>query len=117
MANQNLCEMAHADEPTKPLYRHAGQSKLSNRLRQAFQRPQPQPPTDGFKKKDGIINEQISGWPVSANAALTFQEFTKTSINIEQFSYVSKLVALTYLYVELSLPLPAALRAAEADLH
>jgi hypothetical protein len=117
MANQNLCEMSRADEPTKPLYRHPGQSKLSNRLRQAFQRPQPQPPTGGFKKKDGIINEQISGWPISANAASTFQEFTKRSTNIEQFSYVSKLVALTYLYVELSLPLPAALRAAEADLH
>ncbi len=34
------------------------------------------------------------------------------STNIEQFSYVSKLVALTHLYVELTLPLPAALRAA-----
>jgi len=45
------------------------------------------------------------------------QEFTKMSTNIEQFSYVSKLVALTHLYVELSLPLPAALRAAEADLR
>ena len=39
------------------------------------------------------------------------------STNIEQFSYVSKRVALTHLYVELSLPLPAALRAAEADLR
>jgi len=38
------------------------------------------------------------------------------STNMEQFSYVSKLVALAHLYVELSLPLPAALRAAEADL-
>jgi hypothetical protein len=38
------------------------------------------------------------------------------SINIEQLSYLSKLAALIYLYVELSLPLPAALRAAEADL-
>ena len=38
------------------------------------------------------------------------------SINIEQFSDLSKLVALIHLYVELSLPLPAALRAAEADL-
>jgi hypothetical protein len=35
----------------------------------------------------------------------------------EQFSYVAKLVTLTHLYVELSLPLPAALRAAEADLR
>jgi hypothetical protein len=33
-----------------------------------------------------------------------------------QFSVLSKLVALSHLYVELGLPLPAALRAAEADL-
>ena len=39
------------------------------------------------------------------------------STNIEQFSYLSKRVALTHLYVELGLPLPAALRAAEADLR
>jgi hypothetical protein len=39
------------------------------------------------------------------------------STNIEQFSCVAKLVALTHLYVELSLPLTAALRAAEADLR
>src|SRR5712671_6582408 len=72
------------------------------------------------------MNEQISAWPISANAAsviqnlkpiLTNEEFTKMSTNIEQFSYVSKRVALTHLYVELSLPLPAALRAAEADLR
>jgi hypothetical protein len=44
------------------------------------------------------------------------QEFTETSINIERFSYVAKLLALARLYVELSLPLSAALRAAEADL-
>jgi len=71
------------------------------------------------------MNEQISAWPISANAAsiiqnlkpiLINQEFTKMSTNMEQFSYVSKLVALAHLYVELSLPLPAALRAAEADL-
>ena len=36
--------------------------------------------------------------------------------NIEQFSYLSKLFALTHLYVELRLPLLAARRAAEADL-
>jgi hypothetical protein len=45
------------------------------------------------------------------------QEFTKTSTNIEEFSYVAKLLALARLYVELSLPLSAALRAAEADLQ
>ena len=70
--------------------------------------------------------EQISAWPLGANAAsfiqnlkpiLINQEFTKMSTNIEQFSYAAKLVTLTHLYVELSLPLPAALRAAEADLR
>jgi hypothetical protein len=80
---------------------------------------------NGFKKKDGTINEQISARPIRANAAsiiqnlkpmLIDQEFTRMSTNIEQFSYVLKLVALTHLYMELSLPLPAALRAAEADL-
>ena len=72
------------------------------------------------------MNEQISAWPISADAASIIQnlkpifinqEFTKMRTNIEQFSYVSKLVALTDLYVELSLSLPAALRAAEADLR
>jgi hypothetical protein len=72
------------------------------------------------------MNEQISAWSISANAGsiiqnlkplIIDQEFTKMSTNIEQFSYVSKLVALTQLYMELSLPVPAALRAAEADLR
>jgi hypothetical protein len=45
------------------------------------------------------------------------QEVSKMSIDIEQFSYVSKLVVLIDLYLELSLPLPAALRAAKADLR
>ena len=39
------------------------------------------------------------------------------STNIQQFSYLSNLVALTHLYVELRLPLLAARRAAEADLR
>ena len=72
------------------------------------------------------MNEEISAWPISTNAALIIQklkpllinqEFTKTSTNIEQFSYVSKLVALTDLYMQLRVPLVAALRAAEADLR
>jgi hypothetical protein len=72
------------------------------------------------------MNEQISAWPIGANAGsiiqnlkpvITDREFTKTSTNIEEFSYVSKLVALTQMYMELSLPVPAALRAAEADLR
>ena len=74
----------------------------------------------------GTASELASAWPLSANAALFSpdsdpillnQEFTKMSINIEQFWYVAKLVALTNQYVELSLPLAAALRAAEADLQ
>jgi hypothetical protein len=44
------------------------------------------------------------------------QESTKMSTKTVQFSVLSKLVALSHLYVELGLPLPAALRAAEADL-
>jgi hypothetical protein len=42
--------------------------------------------------------------------------FTKMSIAIEQFSYFPQLATLIHLYVELSLPLPAAFRAAHADL-
>jgi len=38
------------------------------------------------------------------------------SINIRQSSVIWKLVALIRLYVKLGLPLPAAVRAAEADL-
>jgi hypothetical protein len=38
------------------------------------------------------------------------------SINIDQFSYFEKLAVLTRLYLELSLPVPEALRAAKADL-
>jgi hypothetical protein len=72
------------------------------------------------------MNDYISARQIRANAAsiirhlkplLTHQEFTKMGTNIERSSYVSKRVALTQLYVELSLPLPAALRAAEADLR
>jgi hypothetical protein len=37
-------------------------------------------------------------------------------ITIQQFSYGERLVALTLIYLELSLPLQVALRAAEADL-
>jgi hypothetical protein len=38
------------------------------------------------------------------------------STDISQFSYVEKLATLTRLYFEIGLPLPHALRAAEADL-
>jgi hypothetical protein len=40
----------------------------------------------------------------------------KMSANIDQFSYFEKLATLTRLYLELSLPVPEALRAAKADL-
>jgi hypothetical protein len=38
-------------------------------------------------------------------------------IKIEQFSYAGRVAALTHQYLELGLPLDAALRAAEADLR
>jgi hypothetical protein len=41
----------------------------------------------------------------------------KMSVDIRQFSYVEKLATLTQLYLELRLPLAAALRAANADLQ
>ena len=74
----------------------------------------------------GAVNEWIPAWPLTANATLFIQdlepvpsnqELTKMSTNIQHFWYVAKLVALTRQYVELSLPLPIALRAAKADLR
>ena len=71
------------------------------------------------------MKEQISVRPIGANTAsiiedlkpvLIDQECTKMSTKIEQFSSVLKIVALTRLYMGLSLPLPAAIRAAKADL-
>jgi hypothetical protein len=47
---------------------------------------------------------------------LEFHRSTKMSANIDQFSYFEKLATLTRLYLELSLPVPEALRAAKADL-
>jgi hypothetical protein len=114
MADQNLCETSRVGQPNR-LQVSEKENSRDNGNR----------PAGGFKKKDGTMNEQILAWPISANTAsiiqnlkpiLISQEFTKMRTNIEQFSYVSKLVALANLYVELSLPLPAALRAAEADL-
>jgi hypothetical protein len=87
--------------------------------------PNDQPNRDGSKKKNGTMNKQIAAWPIGANAASIIrnlkpaidQEFTKMSTNIERFSYALKLVALTNLYMELSLPLAAAFRAAKSDLR
>ena len=70
------------------------------------------------------MNTRISAWPTGANAGSIIQNLKPVIIdqermrtNIEQFSYVSKLVALTHLYMELTVPVPAAIRAAEADLR
>jgi hypothetical protein len=71
------------------------------------------------------MNEQISTLMIGANTAsivknlkpvLIGRKFAAMNTKIEDFSYILKVVALTHLYMELSLPLPAALRAAEADL-
>jgi hypothetical protein len=70
-----------------------------------------------FAKRRASISANAASIIQNLKPILINQEFTKMNTNIEQFSYVSKLVALTHLYVGLSLPLPAALRAAEADLR
>jgi hypothetical protein len=78
-----------------------------------------------FQEKDRTMNDQISARLMGVNTVsiiqnlkpvLIDQGFARMNANIEQFSYVLKVVALTHLYMELSLPLAAALRAAEADL-
>jgi hypothetical protein len=80
----------------------------------------------GLKRKHRTMNEQISAWPLNANAAsflqnpkplLVNQESIKMATKIEQFSYAQRVVVLTHQYLELRLPLDAALRAAEADLR
>jgi len=72
------------------------------------------------------MNEQISAWAPSARGTsfsqnsrrlLINRELPKMSADMVQTSYVAKLVALTYQYVELNLTLSAAVRAAEADLR
>ena len=70
------------------------------------------------------MNKQISTRPLSASASfiqnpkplLVHPESIKTASKIEQFSDADRVAALTYYYLELGLPLDAALRAAEADL-
>jgi hypothetical protein len=72
------------------------------------------------------MNNQISAWPLHVNAAsflqspkplLVNQESIKMVTKIEQFSYAERVAALTHKYLELRLPVDAALRAAEADLR
>src|SRR5260221_10730434 len=67
-------------------------------------------------RRIGIEQSGVASMSAATTATARRFQDTKMSTNMEQFSYVSKLVALAHLYVELSLPLPAALRAAEADL-
>jgi hypothetical protein len=70
------------------------------------------------------MNKQISIRPLSAFASfipspkplLVNPESIRTAIKIEQFPDAARGAALTYHYLELCLPLDAALRAAEADL-
>jgi len=71
------------------------------------------------------MNQPISARPIGANSAAIIQnlkpvvisqEFTRMNTNVEEFSYILKVVALAHLYMELSLQLPGAFRAAEADL-
>jgi hypothetical protein len=70
------------------------------------------------------MNKQISTRPLSASASfiqnpkplLVNPESIKTAGKIEQLPDADRVAALTYRYLELCLPLDAALRAAEADL-
>ena len=71
------------------------------------------------------MNEQTFIWPLSANetsrvqnllSLLFDQEPMKTNNSIQQFSYGERVGALAQTYLELSVPLPVALRAARADL-
>ena len=57
---------------------------------------------------DSLIQDQT---PI-----LTAQEPAKMKTATERLTYIEKLATLALQYLELSLPLPAALRAAEADL-
>jgi hypothetical protein len=71
------------------------------------------------------MDEQISVRPLNAERRLIPIEYNAThcqpaattmGTKIEQLSYIEKLATLTLQYLELSLPLPAALQAADADL-
>ena len=88
-------------------------------------RRQPEPDNRCLKQKGLTVNEQIAAPSVNPSAASFIQDLMpllnnyhsmKMSTDIDQFSYVEKLATLTQLYLELTLPLHDALRAAEADL-
>ena len=68
------------------------------------------------------MNGQISAWSLNAQAASPIQNSELLPINQgtnarTELSYAEKFLTLTSQYLELSLPLTAAVRAAEADLQ
>jgi hypothetical protein len=78
-----------------------------------------------LRKKGLTVNQQISARSLDPGIGsfiqdltplLTKQETQKTKAAIDHLPYIEKLATLTLQYLELSLPLPAALRAADADL-
>jgi hypothetical protein len=79
-----------------------------------------------FVSRKGLTaNEQISACSLDLCAGLFVQDLTpllagqepaKMKAATERLTYIEKLATLTLQYLEFSLPLPAALRAAEADL-
>ncbi len=71
------------------------------------------------------MDEQFFTGPLSANETsciqnlkpfLFDQELVKMDSSIQQFSWGQRIGALTQIYLAFGLPLPTALRAAEADL-
>jgi hypothetical protein len=71
------------------------------------------------------MDEQTFIWPLCANETsrvqnllplLVDQEPVRTNNSSHQFSYGERVGALAQIYLELSVPLPIALRAAQADL-
>jgi hypothetical protein len=70
------------------------------------------------------MNKQISAWPLRGFASfiqnpkplLVNPKSIKTTSKIGQLPDTDRVTALTYHYLELGLPLDAALRAAKADL-
>ena len=71
------------------------------------------------------MDEQTFIWPLSANETsrvqnllplLVDQEPMKANNSNQQFSYGERVGTLAQIYLELSIPLPIALRAARADL-
>jgi hypothetical protein len=91
-------------------------------------RCQPTTPISGrsFVSRKGLsVNERISTSSLDLCAGLFVQELTpllasqepaKMKAAAKRLTYIEKLATLTLQYLEFSLPLPAALRAAEADL-